>query len=87
MTRRRRVAAAESTIYADLTPDQREFIEFVLERYIETGVEILDQSVLPELLELKYEAIADAAEKLGGVERIRKLFVDFQKYLYEQLAA
>jgi type I restriction enzyme R subunit len=53
----------------------------------ETGVEELDQEKLPELLTLKYHALSDAAEILGGVENIRTTFIDFQKYLYERRAA
>ena len=55
----------------------------MLTKYIETGVEKLDQDKLPGLLELKYHAISDAAQKLGGVPKIRDLFIDFQKYLYQ----
>jgi type I restriction enzyme R subunit len=86
ITREERVAKAQSNIFAMLEPAQKEFLEFVLTKYIETGVEELDQEKLPDLLELKYHAISDAAEKLGGVPRIRDLFLGFQKYLYEEIA-
>ena len=33
---------------------QKEFLEFVISKYIETGVDELDQEKLPHLLELKY---------------------------------
>ncbi len=42
ITRTARVAAAQATIFALLNEKQREFIEFVLRKYIETGVEELD---------------------------------------------
>ncbi len=77
-----RVAAAQHRIFAKLEPNEREFIDFVLERYIETGVDELDQEMLPHLLELKYHAISDATERLGAVSKIRKLFIDFQQSLY-----
>jgi len=32
---------------------------------------------------LKYNTISDAAEILGGVENIRKTFIDFQQHLYD----
>jgi type I restriction enzyme R subunit len=83
LTREERVAFAQRKIFALLDPNQRDFIEFVLNKYIETGVEELDQEKLPNLLELKYQAISDAAEKLGGVPKIRDLFVEFQKHLYQ----
>jgi len=82
ITRETRVASAQKNIFALLGPNQKEFLEFVLTKYIETGVEELDQEKLPGLLELKYHAVSDAAEKLGGVPKIRELFIEFQKHLY-----
>ncbi|WP_409999438.1 type I restriction-modification enzyme R subunit C-terminal domain-containing protein [Gimesia chilikensis] len=87
ITRAERVKAAESVIFESLTPEQREFVEFVLSRYIESGEEVLDREVLPELLKLKYEAIQDAIAALGGADNITSTFVDFQKYLYSVLSA
>ena len=46
ITREARVAAAQSNIFALLNNKQTEFIEFVLSKYIETGVEELDQDKL-----------------------------------------
>ncbi|MFA6175410.1 MAG: DEAD/DEAH box helicase family protein [Phycisphaerae bacterium] len=87
ITREVRVADAQSKIFAMLNNRQKEFLEFVLSQYIETGVEELDQDKLPDLLTLKYQAINDAVEILGGTENIRTVFVDFQKYLYERKTA
>ncbi len=84
ITRETRVATAQQNIFAMLNSNQKEFLEFVLTKYIETGVEELDQEKLPSLLELKYHAVSDAAEKLGGVAKIRELFIEFQKHLYQQ---
>lgn len=87
ITREMRVAQAQTEIYKGMDNKQKEFLEFVLSKYIETGVEELDQEKLPNLLELKYQAISDAAEELGGVERIRTTFISFQKFLYEKKVA
>jgi type I restriction enzyme R subunit len=87
ITRELRVAEAQSKIFAVLNNRQKEFLEFVLSKYIETGVEELDQEKLPDLLALKYHSISDATEILGGVDNIRTTFVDFQKYLYERKSA
>ena len=70
---------------ASLDKDQKEFLDFVLSKYIETGVEELDQEKLPGLLELKYQTVSDAAEKLGEVTAIRELFIGFQKHLYNTI--
>ncbi len=84
ITRDVRVANAQARIFKGLDNKQKEFLEFVLSKYIETGVEELDQDKLPDLLTLKYQTIADAEDILGGVDKIRTNFIDFQKYLYEQ---
>jgi type I restriction enzyme R subunit len=87
ITREERVAAAQATIFALLDDKQREFIDFVLSKYVEIGVEELDQEKLPILLTNKYQSLEDAKEALGDVAKIRDLFVDFQRYLYERKVA
>jgi len=87
ITREARVENAASSIFNGLDSKQKEFLEFVLSKYIETGVEELDQQKLPSLLELKYYSINDAVEYLGGVDMIQNTFIAFQKYLYENNAA
>jgi len=84
LTREMRVAQAQGKIFKGLDSKHKEFLEFVLSKYIETGVEELDQEKLPKLLKLKYQAIRDAEEVLGGVENIRNTFIGFQKYLYDK---
>ncbi len=87
LTREQRVAASQATIFALLDNNQKEFIEFVLSKYVETGVEELDQDKLPILLTNKYQSLEDAKEVLGNVSDISKLFIEFQKYLYEEKVA
>ena len=55
----------------------------VLSKYIETGVEELDQEKLATLLNIKYHSLEDAKEVLGAVSNISSLFIEFQKHLYE----
>ncbi|MCF6309454.1 MAG: DEAD/DEAH box helicase family protein [Sulfurimonas sp.] len=82
ITREARVESAKKTIFALLNDKQKEFIEFVLSKYIETGVEELEQEKLPLLLTNKYQSLEDAREVLGDVTNISSLFIEFQKYLY-----
>lgn len=82
VTREERVASAQKNIFAMLDSNQKEFLDFVLAKYIETGVEELDQEKLPTLLELKYHTVSDAAERLGSISKIKDLFIEFQKHLY-----
>lgn len=82
ISRSKRVDEAKQSILGKLDDNQKEFIQFVLSKYIDKGVEELDEWKLPVLLNLKYNAIDDAEKTLGGVEKIRSTFFDFQKYLY-----
>lgn len=87
MTREARVAAAKATIFTLLNDKQKEFITFVLNKYIETGVDELDQDKLPILLTNKYQSLEDAKSILGDVANISKLFIEFQEHLYRQRSA
>lgn len=87
ISRSQRVAEAEGEIYGKLDARQREFVEFVLAKYIESGVEELDQEKLPGLLQLKYHALPDAVAILGSADKILATFIEFQRHLYERPAA
>ncbi|MCF8348670.1 MAG: DEAD/DEAH box helicase family protein [Bacteroidales bacterium] len=87
ITREARVAATQATIFTFLNDKQKEFIEFVLSKYIETGVEELDQDKLPLLLINKYHTYKDAQAVLGDTASIKDMFIEFQKHLYEMRVA
>jgi type I restriction enzyme R subunit len=87
ISRELRVAKAQFHIFAPLDNRQKEFLEFVLSRYIQDGVEELDEGKLADLLKLKYQALADAINILGGVDNARNTFIGFQKHLYAEAAA
>lgn len=83
ITRAERVSASKTTMFAIMNDKQKEFIEFVLNKYIEVGVGELDETKLPILLSSKFQSQQDGIQKLGGeVIEIRNLFVEFQQYLY-----
>ena len=85
ITRKQRVEQSKTKIFEGIDARQKEFLEFVLAKYEDRGVEELDEEKLPILLNLKYQAIADAEKALGGVEKIRSTFFDFQKILYSKV--
>ena len=60
ITRVQRVEQSKDKIYKGLDTKQKEFLDFVLSKYEEKGVEELDEEKLPVLLNLKYQAIAKA---------------------------
>jgi type I restriction enzyme R subunit len=87
LTRQERAAAQKKHILDHYDDKQREFLDFVLSQYVKEGEQELDQAKLPSLLELKYQAVSDATERLGSIASIRGVFVGFQQYLYEQRAS
>lgn len=88
ISREERVAKAKFSIFKNLDDKEKDFLEFVLSKYVETGFEELDQEKLPRLLELKYHSITDAVNELGGsVSKIQETFTSFQKALYRKEAS
>ncbi len=84
LTREERAARAKVEISAHFSRRQEAFLDFVLAQYVKVGVDELAQEKLSPLLKLKYHnAIADAVADLGQPEEIGKVFVGFQKFLYQ----
>jgi type I restriction enzyme R subunit len=83
ITREERVASATKSIFRFLNDDQKEFVNFILERYVATGEEELDQEKLPSLLTLKYNDVSpEVTNKLGGISMIKEIYLNLQKELY-----
>ena len=82
ITRQERADAGRPAIAAHYSPQLQGFLDFVLAQYVKDGVGELDQAKLPQLLELRYRAVSDAAAELGGAANIRNAFIDFQRHLY-----
>ena len=83
ISRQDRVDFSKTIILEHLENNQKEFIEFVLNKYIEVGVEELDQDKLSILLTNKYNSLEDAKNILGDVGIIKSLFINFQMNLYK----
>ncbi len=87
VTREVRVETNRSNILNLLNQNQREFVDYVLRNYVDVGVDELDISKLSTVLTAKYGSINAAQEKLGTPQDIQKTFIDFQQYLYKEIAA
>lgn len=85
LSREARAETARGEIQTAFDDKQQGFLDFVLSQYVKEGVDELDQEKLPPLLNLKYGALADAIADLGNPEKIREVFVGFQKFLYRDL--
>lgn len=80
--RTHRAGNAQNHIYVGLNDHQKEFVNFVLAKYIESGVSELSIDNLPELLKFKYGTALDGINTLGNMQITQNTFVGFQKYLY-----
>jgi len=56
LTRMERVLATAPVLNKALTPNQEEFIHFVLDRYVATGVEELDDERLRTLIKIEIQS-------------------------------
>jgi type I restriction enzyme R subunit len=63
---------------------QLEFVDFLVSQYVELGVGELEESKLETLIEIKYKDIFAGVKIIGDgqVNKVRSLFLDFQKQLY-----
>jgi type I restriction enzyme R subunit len=68
----------------DVTYDDKiaSFLAFVLGHYVDTGVESLDRSQLPDYLKLKYGTLSEGGAALGGMQSVIDAYIGFQKQLY-----
>ena len=72
------MATTENKIYNLLNNKQREFVGYVLRKYIDVGVGDLDISTLSTLLAARYENLDTATEELGEVAGVQEIFISIQ---------
>ncbi|MEI6477759.1 MAG: DEAD/DEAH box helicase family protein [bacterium] len=87
ITRIARVTDSVDAILKGYDEKQDDFLQFVLTKYVEKGVEELDEEKLPQLINLKYSTVSDATPILGDPVKIRSMFFDMQKGLYGKVRA
>ena len=68
--------------YDNLSDVQREFVEYIVNAYIQSGVDELRMSKLKTLLSLKFGSVPEGINALGGAPVARQVFKDFQYHLY-----
>ncbi len=85
IARQARADNAKAQTRRRLASNEQAFVEFVLQHYVAQGVDELHPDKLPVLLRLKYGgAINDAIDDLGSTDGIRRLFAEFQQFLYQE---
>jgi type I restriction enzyme R subunit len=79
MSRKTRVTATKPSINKAFSDyKQLEFINFILNKYVEDGTAELSPSKMRSLIELKYNTINDATIELGTPLKYAKRLLDFR---------
>ena len=68
--------------YGTLSASQKQFVEYLVNAYIRSGVDELMMNKLKTLLELKFGSVPEGISALGGAPMARQVFKDFQYRLY-----
>lgn len=68
--------------YNTLSASQKQFVEYLVNAYIRSGVDELRMDKLKTQLELKFGSVPEGISSLGGVPQARKTFREFQQRLY-----
>lgn len=79
---RKERAEKTASYVATLSPQQQDFVNYIISLYIREGIEELGTSKLPEIINMKYGSITDGLVALGGLESAKKTYYDFQRNLY-----
>ena len=79
----RKERAERLNAYVNQLPDaQRQFVEYVINAYVKSGIDELRMDKLKTLLELKFGSLPEGINALGSVPIARETFKDAQRHLY-----
>lgn len=79
----RKERAERLNAYVSQLPDaQRQFVEYVINAYVKSGIDELRMDKLKTLLELKFGSLPEGINALGSVPIARQTFKDAQRHLY-----
>ena len=82
ITRAHRAEVGRRRIEDEYDAKVAAFLDFVLGHYVETGVESLDRSKLPDYLKLKFGTLGEGQAALGGMDQVVSSYVGFQRHMY-----
>ena len=68
--------------YDTLSASQKQFVEYLVNAYIRSGVDELRMDRLKTQLELKFGSVPEGISSLGGIPKARQTFREFQQRLY-----
>ena len=68
--------------YDSVSDTQKQFVDYLVNAYIKSGVDELGKDKLKTLLALKFGSVPEGIDALGGIPIARQTFKDFQRHLY-----
>lgn len=81
--RERRAQILMEEIKKECTEQQKEFVTYIMQLYVQNGFKELGEEKLPTLINMKYKTPFDAVNKLHmQPNQIREFFLDMQQQLY-----
>lgn len=81
--RQRRAEILREDMLKELSKQQQDFIDFILDMYVRNGFKELGMEKLATLIDMKYHTIADAKRQLQmDPKGMRDFFLGMQKNLY-----
>ncbi len=86
VTRENRATTHRDLIFSHYEDRHQAFLDFVLTQYVASGITELDSANLSNILTLKYSGLNEAFAELGDAKSVRTTFVDFQRYLFHEIA-
>jgi type I restriction enzyme R subunit len=75
-------ASKARVVLSNYQSEMQQFLNFVLDQYVDQGVSEIAESKLADLITLQYDSIADAKQSLGQISKIRQRYIDVQAALY-----
>lgn len=69
--------------YADsLGTAQKAFVEYMIDAYVQSGIDELEMDRLPKLLTLKFGSVPQGINAIGNLMAAKETFLEFQRRLY-----
>ena len=83
LDRERRAQILMEEMRKECTEQQKEFVDYIMQLYVQNGFKELGEDKLPTLINMKYKTPFDAVNKLHmQPNQIRDFYLDMQQQLY-----
>lgn len=82
LTRKARAAAVNASHFESITDEMWQFLQEILNAYVQHGEKTLSDKMLRQHLTVSYGTVSEGAEALGGTRKVRNGYLAMQQRLY-----